>query len=266
MGRDGTGAMGRMLTGRPAGRVSAVWAAVLVFAVMAMWDPVRLGVAVFVVARSRPVASLFVFCIGGIASSLAIGLGAVFLLRGTTERFIRDASESTNAVDQAHVKIVLGLLALVVAAGLLIRQRMRPAHHVPKPVTETAASEQPSEPTLVSRLSARGRSLLRKQSLWVAFLAGLWAGPGPHVELVGALGVILASGAAAQTQAAAVVVYAIVSFAFAEIPLVSYLVAPERTSTFVNRVPEWLRARRAGAVAVALTVLGTYLLVSGTLG
>jgi hypothetical protein len=36
--------------------------------------------------------------------------------------------------------------------------------------------------------------MLQRQSLWVAFLAGLWAGPGPHVELVGALGVILASG------------------------------------------------------------------------
>ncbi|MDX1892775.1 GAP family protein [Mycolicibacterium sp. 050158] len=244
-----------------------MWAAVFVFAVMAMWDPVRVGVAVFVVARSRPVASLFVFCIGGIASSLAIGLAAVFLLRSTTERLIRDASASTNAVDQAHVKIGLGVLALVFAAGLFIRQRTRrPVHHVAKPVSEAPISERPSDPTLVARLSARGRSLLRKQSLWVAFLAGLWAGPGPHVELIGALGVILASGAAAQTQAAAVVVYTIVSFAFAEIPLVSYLVAPERTSMFLNRVPEWLRARRAGVVAVALSVLGTYLVVSGALG
>ncbi|MDT5301996.1 MAG: hypothetical protein QOG79_5238, partial [Mycobacterium sp.] len=42
--------------------------------------------------------------------------------------------------------------------------------------------------------------MLQRQSLWVAFLAG----PGPHVEMVGALSVILASGAAANTQAAAV--------------------------------------------------------------
>lgn len=244
-----------------------MWTAVMVFAVMAMWDPVRVGVAVFVVARSRPIASLFVFCIGGIASSIAIGMAAVFLLRGTTDRFIRDTSASTDAVNQAHVKIALGVLALAVAVGLLIRQRMRhPTRHVAKPVTHLPSTEQASEPTLVARLSAKGRSLLRKQSLWVAFLAGLWAGPGPHVELIGALGVILASGTTAQTQAAAVVVYAVVSFAFAEIPLIGYLVAPERTSRFLNRVPEWLRARRAVAVAVALSVLGTYLLVSAALG
>jgi Sap, sulfolipid-1-addressing protein len=66
----------------------------------------------------------------------------------------------------------------------------------------------------------------------------LWAGPGPHVEMVGALSVILASWAAANTQAAAVAAYAIVSFAFAAIPLTSYLLAPPNTSAFLNRVPE----------------------------
>jgi hypothetical protein len=100
--------------------------------------------------------------------------------------------------------------------------------------------------------------MLQGQSLWVAFLAGLWAGPGPHVEMVGALSVILASGAAANTQAAAVAAYAIVSFAFAEIPLTNYLLAPANTSAFLNRVPECCgpprrgrsrRTRRVGGVS-----------------
>ena len=105
--------------------------------------------------------------------------------------------------------------------------------------------------------------MLKRLSLWVAFLAGLWPGPGPHVELVGVLGVILASGGAARTQVATVAAYALVSFAFAEIPLISYLLAPAKTSAFLNRVPEWsLRACHVGAVAVALAVLGVYLVAT----
>lgn len=241
-----------------------MWAPVVIFAVMAMWDPVRVGVAVFVVARSRPVASLFVFCVGGIASSLAIGLGAVFLLRGTTERFIRDAASTAGSVGAAHVKVMLGGLALLIAVALVVRQRTR----MPVPHTGLPDSPRPraSAPTLMSRMSARGRALLQHESLWVAFVAGLWAGPGPHVELIGALGVILASRADAQTQVAAVVVYAVISFAFAEIPLVSYLLAPAKTSAFLNQVPGWLRARRLRVVAAALTILGLYLVATGVWG
>ncbi|MDT5292167.1 MAG: hypothetical protein QOF88_7056 [Mycobacterium sp.] len=108
--------------------------------------------------------------------------------------------------------------------------------------------------------------MLQRQSLWVAFLAGLWAGPGPHVELVGALGVILASGGAARTQVARVAAYALVSCAFAEIPLINYLLTPAKTSALLNRAPEWLRAHRVGAVAVALAVLGVYLVATSLCG
>lgn len=104
---------------------------------------------------------------------------------------------------------------------------------------------------------------MRSQSLWVSFLAGLWAGPGPHVELVGALGVILASGQCKSTQVAAVLVYAVVSFAFAEIPLLCYLIAPAKTQQYLAHVPNWIRARRIWVVATALTVLGLYLVFTG---
>ena len=250
--------------------VRPVWAAVVMFAVMAMWDPVRLGVAVFIVMRNRPIPALFVFCLGGIASSLMVGLGAVYLLHGTTKRLIADMNSTTDSIDPADAKLAIGGLVLLVAVALLFRAGTKTP--VPAAVTGRAGSgadvqeeAEPESSSLTARLTTWARKLMRSQSLWMAFLAGLWAGPGPHVELVGALGVILAAGQCKSTQVAAVVVYAIVSFAFAEIPLLCYLIAPAKTQQYLELVPNWLRARRIWVMATALTLLGVYLLVSGTL-
>lgn len=235
------------------------------FAVMAMWDPVRLGVAVFVVMRNRPIPALFVFCLGGLTSSLVVGLSAVYLLHGTTKRLVADMNSSTTSIDPGDAKLVIGALVLLVAVALLFRA----ATKAPVPAAgassagETEAEIEPAAPesatSLTARLTSWARRLMRSQSLWVSFLAGLWAGPGPHVELVGALGVILASGECKSTQVAAVVVYAVVSFAFAEIPLLCYLIAPAKTQQYLAHVPNWLRARRIWVVATALTFLGLYL-------
>ncbi len=250
-----------------------MWATVAMFAVMAMWDPVRLGVAVFVVMRNRPIPALFVFCLGGLTSSLLVGLSAVYLLHGTTKRLIADMNSSTQSIDPADAKIVIGALVLLVAVALLFRAGTK----TPVPVaaagsgssaTETEPEIEPEEPesasSLTGRLTAWARRLMRSQSLWVSFLAGLWAGPGPHVELVGALGVILASGQCKSAQVAAVVMYAVVSFAFAEIPLLCYLIAPAKTQQYLAHVPNWLRARRIWVIATALTLLGLYLVFTGT--
>ncbi|MUL63143.1 hypothetical protein BOO86_01590 [Mycobacterium sp. CBMA 234] len=240
------------------------------FAVMAMWDPVRLGVAVFVVMRNRPIPALFVFCLGGLTSSLIIGVSAVYLLHGTTKRLIADMNSSTQSIDPGDAKIVIGALVLVVALALLFRA----ATKTPVPVAVGAPGGVSADPepqveqvssSVTARLTAWARQLMRSQSLWMSFLAGLWAGPGPHVELVGALGVILASGNHKSVQLTAVVVYAIVSFAFAEIPLVCYLIAPAKTAQYLELVPNWLRARRIWVMATALTLLGVYLLASGVL-
>ncbi len=250
--------------------VRPVWAAVVMFAVMAMWDPVRLGVAVFIVIRHRPIPALFVFCLGGIASSLLVGLSAVYLLHGTTKRLIADMNSTTDSIDPADAKLAIGGLVLLVAVALLFRAGTKTPVHAA--VTGSAGSgadvqeeAEPESSSLTARLTTWARKLMRSQSLWMAFLAGLWAGPGPHVELVGALGVILAAGQCKSTQVAAVVVYAIVSFAFAEIPLLCYLIAPAKTQQYLELVPNWLRARRIWVMATALTLLGVYLLVSGTL-
>ena len=88
----------------------------------------------------------------------------------------------------------------------------------------------------------------------------------PSVDYLAALAVILASGAAATTQVAALLMFNVVAFALVEIPLVAYLVAPERTRDSMTALHGWLRSRRRRDVAALLAGIGSLLVVVGLAG
>ena len=58
-------------------------------------------------------------------------------------------------------------------------------------------------------------------------------------------------------------VFNVIMFALVEVPLVGYLVAPQRTSDAVHAFDAWLRAHaRAVGLGIAVAV-GVYLVVKG---
>jgi Sap, sulfolipid-1-addressing protein len=114
-------------------------------------------------------------------------------------------------------------------------------------------------------LATRTRRLLNGGPLWTAGVAGLGIAL-PSVDYLAALALIVASGAAAAVQAAALLLFNVVAFGFVEIPLLSYLVAPERTPAALSALQEWLRTRRRRAVTVLLAVVGCVLLGAGLVG
>ena len=52
-------------------------------------------------------------------------------------------------------------------------------------------------------------------------------------------------------------------FAFAEVPIVAYLFAPERTIAAITRFNGWLTRNGRLAAAIALAVVGAYLTARG---
>ncbi len=60
--------------------------------------------------------------------------------------------------------------------------------------------------------------------------------------------------------------YNVVAFALVEIPLLAYLVAPQRTHAAMTALHRWIRARRRLEVAVLVAVVGVVLLTAGLLG
>lgn len=209
-----------------------MWVTVLVMAIAVSLEPFRVGMTVLMLNRPRPTLQLIAFLAGGFAMGLTVGLVVIFAFRPVT-------------LASAHftlptVQIAIGILALVVAA--LLALKVMPA---------------PTLPTLPARV--------RGPSLWVAGAAGLGIAL-PSIDYLAALAVIVASEAATSTQVAALLVFNGVAFAFVELPLLAYLVAPARTRAAMTALNDWIRSRRRRGVAAVLAVIGAVLLVAGLVG
>jgi hypothetical protein len=148
-----------------------MWCTVLVLALVATVDPVRLGISVLLYSRHRPVPHLVAFWLGGLTISAVVAVGVLFGLRdfalGVMHRVQFAAASSTAG----GIQIAMGVLVLLIAAlaaGLLPRQRTRlvmpgadPSHL--QVLTSTA----------FSRLSMRVHDALKAGPLWVPFVLGV---------------------------------------------------------------------------------------------
>ena len=244
------------------GSVPVVWGAVLVMALAAMADPLRIGLTVLVVSRPRPVLQLLAFWLGGVAMGFAVGLGVLFLLRDLALDFINDFESTTATSTVGLVQIAVGVLALLLAGMIALRFPAPRRARVSVPDVEPQAPTlQPATPTALSRLSKRAGDAMQGGSLWVAFVAGAWLAT--PLQFVAALTAILASGASAGTQVVALIVYHVVALAFAEIPLLSQLVAPDKTQAVMQGVHDWVLPRRRQLIAVIIAVVAVFLVVNG---
>lgn len=231
------------------GNVSrTMWIPLLMMAVAVSLEPFRIGMTVLMVNRPRPGLQLLSFLAGGFAMGLVVGVVVLFILR--------------PALGSAHftlprVQLVVGAIVLVnavlVAAGVFGGRG--------GPVTDS--------PSRVGRLlqpvTTRARRLLEGRSLWAAGVAGLGIAL-PSVDYVAALSLIVASGAAATTQLGALLVFNVVAFALVEVPLLCYLVNPDRTRTALAALYGWLRARGRLGISVLLAVVGCVLVAAGLTG
>jgi hypothetical protein len=119
--------------------------------------------------------------------------------------------------------------------------------------------------TRPARLARPAQRLLSGNSLLVAGIAGLGIAL-PSVDYLAALAVILASGAAALTQVAVLLMFNVVAFALVEFPLLAYLLVPETTARSMTALNVWIRTRRRLEVAILLAAVGCVFLAVGMAG
>jgi Sap, sulfolipid-1-addressing protein len=238
-----------------------MWSAVLGLSLIAAIDPIRIGIVVLLISRPRPMVSLLAFWLGGMAAGIAAALVLVVYLRDLMLSVMRALLSAIGSPAAAHVRFAIGVLVLLIAG--LIAARFRVRQHAPVRRTGGGGSVLALEPDTrneSSRLSIRRQ--LEEGSLAVAFIAGIgWATP--PVEYLAAIIAILASGAAATAQVSAALMFTLVAFAVAEIPLMSYLAVPEKTVAVVQRLHDWIRARRQAILAVFVCTFGVLLVASG---
>jgi hypothetical protein len=210
-----------------------MWITVLVMAIAVSMEPFRIGMTVLMLNRPRPTLQLLAFLSGGFAMGATVGLVVIFAFR-------------PGLLGSAHftlpkVQIVIGVLTVLMAA-----------------VVATGVMPAP-------RLPAQARGLAYGPSLSVAGVAGLGIAL-PSVDYLAVLAVIVASGAAPSTQVGALLVFNVVAFALVELPLVAYVLAPDRTRALMTALNDWIRSRRRRGVAAALAGVGCVLLVAGIVG
>ena len=210
-----------------------MWITLLVMAIAVSLEPFRIGMSVLMLNRPRPQLQLAAFLCGGFLMGLSVGAVVLFAL----ESRIPASAHFTLP----KVQIIVGLLALTASV-----------------IAATTRGRDRRAPPWLTRL-------LGGPSLWVAGTAGLGIAL-PSVDYLAALAVIAAGSATAVTRLSALVVFNVVAFALVEIPLLAYLVAPQRTVAAMRKLHDWVRARRRREVAGLLAAVGTVLVTAGLLG
>ncbi|HEX2400329.1 MAG TPA: GAP family protein [Mycobacterium sp.] len=216
-----------------------MWITILVMAVAVSLEPFRIGLTALMLNRPQPVVQLLAFLCGGFLMGTSVGVAVLFVLRPVL-------SSSTHFT-LPNVQIVIGAMALLAAAVL------------------AATTQSHRGNTGSGRLATAARRLMNGRSPWVAGVAGLGIAL-PSVDYLAALAVIMASGAAAATQVGALLTFNAVAFTLVEVPLLAYVVAPDRTRALMAALHDWIRARRRLEVAALLTAVGCFLLAVGIAG
>src|SRR3954469_13720876 len=138
------------------GSVPVVWGAVLVMALAAMADPLRIGITVLVISRPRPMLQLLAFWLGGLAMGFGVGLSVLLLLHDLALDFINDLESTTATSTVGLVQVAVGVLALLLAAMIAMRFPSRRRARVAVPdVGAQTPTVAPSTPGAWSRLTTR---------------------------------------------------------------------------------------------------------------
>ena len=214
---------------------------ILLLAIASAFWPILLVVVIISLRASHPVLLLVSFLAGGLLTTIAIGLAVIYALQGSS---LTGGSQTT--FDPA-VLIVAGALALLGAAVLWRRYGVLPEAPAETPVV--------SDPGRLERMLDRGAPL--------AFVAGIVCNIIPGVFPIIALKDIAEMDMSFSETFLVLLGFYLIMFALIEVPLVSYLVAPEWTGQATQRFNAWLdrNTRRVGIGA--LGGVGVYLIVKG---
>ncbi|MGB7588341.1 MAG: GAP family protein [Solirubrobacterales bacterium] len=220
---------------------------VLVLAVAAAVSPTILAVVIVALHQPSPRRLLLAYLIGGLLISIAVGIALVSSLNE-----LHAVSGSSPAADPA-INFTIGALALIVAYVLATDRDARLQER-----RRSKQAEQPTRDPWSERVLSRG-------SAPIAFAVGV------ALNLPGAFYLVALKDIAhgqhgAGAQVFAVVLFNLVMFLFAEVPLLGYSFAPEATQAKVEALNDWMAHHARQLVVVIATTIGLYLIGRGIAG
>jgi len=226
----------------------------LLLAFEAALYPTLLAAVVILLQLERPARLIGAYLAGGMVISIGLGCAIVFALDGS------NAVENQQALLSWTADLALGGLALLAAVALATHaderyRARRRARRARRGRAEPEPEEKPKAEPWSQRILARG-------SVPIVFLAALFVNV-PGAAYLIALKDIAAGNHSTATSVGLIVLFNVIMFLLAEIPLVGLLVAPERTDVFVMRMNRWLTEHSRQLAIFICVLFGAYLVVRG---
>ncbi len=222
-------------------------------ALAAAFYPTTLAVVVIIFTRPNPARLLGAFLIGGLTTSVLVGLGVLALIKGSGVV----GGSSSHSISPT-IDVIAGLLSLSLAF-LVATGRPLPfaGRRAERKSAKADATAEPKDPW--------SKRMLERDSLAVAFGLGILIDL-PSVWYLAALKDIAEAGHSTGADIALVLLFNAIMFVLVEVPLAFYLLAPERAAAGAARFDEWSRSHLRQIGAVVATVIGAYLLINGIVG
>lgn len=224
-------------------------------ALLAALSPTAMLIAASYLASTRPHKTVLLYLAGGLLMVTLLGTAGLIAIRaGGLSGVGQHASRN-------GLRLALGIAALVAAA--VIWRRRPGTEPVPVPVPAAAPSPDPAsgrqrKPGVVARMTAEPRPA-------TAFVVGVFVF-GPSVSFLAAVQVVATARASLAATVAAMVMIIVLTVLFAWLPLVAYLVAPDRTLRVLHAFNGWLRRNRRSVLMAAVAAIGVILTVQGLNG
>jgi Sap, sulfolipid-1-addressing protein len=217
---------------------------ILPLALAAAVYPVLLAGVIVILARPDPRRQLVAFLAGGMTISVALGL-VLLAVADASGGFERSSQPASPAVD-----FVCGAITLALGVGVATGHPRRLAA-----LGAARPSRPPDQPSRAGRVLARDSWTLTAAVGALLNLPGIW--------YLAALKQIATGGHGTGTELALVLAFNAIMFLLVEIPLVGYLVSPDRTRAAVDGFNGWVRDHRREAIAAVAGMVGIYLMVKG---
>ena len=215
-----------------------------------MFNPSLLAAVTVMLLTPHPKRLMLGYLLGAYTTSFAVGFAVVFSLHGS---HLLSSSRHTLS---PTADVIVGVIALAVALALET-DRDAPVRRWRARRRERRASR----PGKADRPSWQQR-MLAKGSARVTFVVGaLLSFPG--VTYLNALHHIVSLNASALVAVLLVVFFCVMQQVLLELPLLSYVVAPEWTPAAVSRSRAWLHRRGRLIAVVVIAVLGLLLIIKG---
>ena len=220
-----------------------------------------LAVVLVILTRPRPRPLLWAFWLSALVVLCGISavVLAVFRAKGTIL-----GSTSTTVSPTAY--LVVGVIALAVAVFASTR---RGRELIGREIEKSEALD--PQPTgsrgdrakaKVGAAKAKAEESLKQGSVWMAILVGVVLGA-PSPFSLAAVGLMVRDGYGLVTQLLLILVFGLITYLVVQVPIISYALAPERTTARVQEFSIWLGTHKIQAVAAVAAVIGVVLIIKG---